>query len=124
MENLGGFIYLILGIIFLIANKSSSTQSAEPEHNQPLPDFAETYGEPGPNWDDAIDDYMATSPQLAENTFQTIAPQLSPLPPSDVRKTKIDQRLKRYTGWKKALVMSELLHPRYTHAETMLQTKF
>jgi secreted Zn-dependent insulinase-like peptidase len=113
-------IYLVVGVIYLMiknarsGNDDKKTVVDKPLEYQPAPKTRT-------NWANTWEDKASKAPAARKNLSQTVTekaslyatqrttPQLaSQQPPSK----KIDRVLRRYSSWKKAVIMIELFHPR------------
>jgi hypothetical protein len=115
-------LYLVIGVIYLLFfnnaksdNASKRTEADEPSEHQPAPTA-------NPNWTNTWENKAPRAPVERKTLPRAVTKKASPypvhrstsqlatqqLPPS----RKIDRVLHRYSGWKKAVIMAELIQPR------------
>ena len=112
-DGLDKLFYLLISIIYAIFSYSKKQARKEPPEVSLPPDTTV------PNWKDDWDEEVAmTTPAWEEAIQETPAPihhpptvPVQPRPPAARRQPKTERVLGRYSGWKKAAVMSEIMRP-------------
>jgi len=112
-------LYLIVGVIYLFLNNSKSsnadkkTMVGTPSEHQPAPTTDK-------NWPNTWEEKAPKARGIQKPWTQTVVKEMSPSP---VRHTipqlatqqppskKTDRVLRRYSNWKKAIIMAELIQP-------------
>ena len=103
-------LYLIIGILYIIFSHSNKHAPEE----QPIEEAEDTLP-PLPSasdWGDRWDQRRETTTPVWDKKIEIApAPNLQPKPALPLKPATTTRRLNRYNGWKKAIVMSEILRP-------------
>ncbi len=112
-------LYLIVGIIYLVFNNAKSS-NADKKTVIDMPSKHQQAPTAGANWPSTWEGEAHKAPVVKKPLSQTAIKKVSPYPvhhpplqPTTQQPSgkKIDRVLRRYSGWKKAVIMAELIQP-------------
>ena len=119
-DNTGRLLYLFVAIIYWLLQKVGSRKKDKPTREEvltppsptPAPEVAMDWTVDWAPWEEAAEDVpMAPAPTSMEDEE---VPPPTPAPAatsSSLQRPAQGRILQRYRGWKKAIIMSELLRP-------------